>query len=179
MRDRLLPFAVESSIELDISDIQKVEAAEGHHMIGMYREAADEIASIPPERQEHPQVLHIACRTHWALRQMPQALACSDRFIQAAPNHPFGYSFKSMLLSYLHKPRDSYDLLRAAVNRFPGHATMRYDLAHAAAKCELWSEALHWLYQAISIQRSLKQVAMDTEAFALIRVEIEKIQPAN
>jgi hypothetical protein len=99
--------------------------------------------------------------------------------MRAAPGHPFGYVFMSMLLSYVHKPKECYDLLRGAAPRFPEHATIHFDLAHAAAQCELWSEARQWLYHAICIQPPLKQVALDTPAFAAIWAEIEGMNPRN
>jgi predicted Zn-dependent protease len=177
MDDRFPRADFPDSPELDIADHQKLEAAEGYHMIALYQEPADQIASLMPKLGAHPRALHIGCRAHWGLRQIPEAMAYAERFIQAAPHHPFGYVFKAMLLSYLNKPKESYDLLVRTVQSFPEHGLMHYDLAHAAAECGLWSEARHWLYRAVCIRRSLKRIALQSDAFAAIRTEIEN--PGN
>lgn len=148
-------------------------------MMGMYKEAADEIESIPDERRNHQSVLHIACRAYWGLRQIPKAMAYTERFIQVAPHEAFGYVFKAMLLSYMHKPRESYELLKPVVARFPTHAIMHYDLAGAAVKCGLFSEARRWLYHAICIRGSLKKVALKNPAFMEIKSDIEAMNQEN
>ena len=78
---------------------------------------------------------------------------CVAQFIRAASNHPFGCGFKAMLLTYAKRPRESCELLRPIIDWFPNHATMHYDLAHAAAECGLWAEARHWLYRAFAFSR--------------------------
>jgi len=157
----------------------KVDAAEGFHMLGMYADAADEIAGIDGQKQSDLDALHVRARAYWALRDIPKALASINRFIEVAPDLPFGYVFKAMLLSYERKPRDAYALLRSVISKFPEHATMHYDLACAAAECGIKSEACHWLYVAISCQPSLKQLALDLEAFADIKNDIERMNPEH
>ncbi len=49
----------------------------------------------------------------------------------------------------------------------------------ARGVCEMWYEAIHWLTQAVTMAPYFKEMAMEKEAFAPIRAEIEKIQPAN
>jgi hypothetical protein len=124
-------------------------------------------------------VLHIRCRAHWGLRNIPEALAAVYHLIEIAPDHPFGHSFKAMLLSYNGRHRETYDVLISVIDRFPRHATMHYDLAHAAAQCELWPEAPHWLYLAVCAQPELKQVALESPVFARITSEIQAMFPSQ
>jgi hypothetical protein len=146
-------------------------------MLGDYQSALDEIVAVDSRYQDHRDVLHITCRAHWGLRNIPLALAAVNRFIEVAPEHPFGYTFKAMLLSCDGRHRESYDLLMSVISQFTGHATMHYDLAHAAAQCELWPEARQWLYLAICAQPELKQIALDSPVFAQIASEIETMCP--
>lgn len=148
-------------------------------MLGDNQAALDEIERVGSCHQDHPTVLHLRCRAHWGLRNIPLALAAVYRFIAVAPEHPFGPTFKAMLLSYDGRHRESYELLSSMVGKFPGHATMQYDLAHAAAQSALWPEASHWLYSAISIQPGLKRVALESPAFAPIARQIEAMCPAQ
>lgn len=165
--------------DLDIADRHKLETAEGLHMLGQYADSACEVERISPEGWKHPLVLHLAARAYWASRQIPKAVDSINRFIEAAPNHPFGYVFKSQLLEYVERPRESYDFLRGVVTHFASHGTMHYQLARVAAKCELWNEARHWIYRAICIQRSLKTAALETSTFQPIRSDIESMHPGN
>jgi hypothetical protein len=179
MNDRIQPTATSTAPELDVSDLRKIEAAEGHHMIGQYQESANEIAGIPPPQCYRPRVLHVACRAYWGLRQMPEAIALTERFIQAAPHDPFGYSLMANLLGYLGKSKEICELFRPVMQWFPKHATMHYLLACASAECGLWAEARHWLYRAICIQSFMKQVALGSPEFAPMKTEIEAMNPGN
>jgi len=165
--------------ELDIVDQHKLDTAEGLHMLGQYVDSATEIARISPAGWNHPLVLHLASRAYSALHRIPEALDCVERFIQAAPYHPFGYVFKGQMLEYSGKPKESYDLLCQVISHFPAHGTMHYELARVAAKCALWDEARHWIYRAICIQHSLKIGALNTDALRPIRAEIEAMHPGN
>jgi len=164
---------------LDISDIQKIEAAEGYHMLSQIPEAAEELAKISPENQNHPSVLFVACRVYSRLNRIPEAMAAVDLFLKAIPDHPFGYSFKSMLLIYQKHYQEAYELLEEAVRRFPYHGTFHYDLARAAGHCERWTEAREWIYRAICIQKHLKIGALQAEVLAPIHDEIRAMHPAN
>lgn len=177
LRARFSPGEAHS--ELDAAAVRRIDAAEGHHMLGMYQAAVDEIAELLGDERHHPAVLHIACRAYWGGRKIPEARACAQRFIQAAPDHPFGYGFLAMLLSYVDEHNASYTLLKSAVARFPNHATMHYDLARVAAKCELWSEAKHWIYASIAIDQSMKELALHCPDLAPIRTEIVGMGPRS
>ena len=126
-----------------------------------------------------PAALHLQCRAYWAFRDLPKALECTNRFLAAAPNHPFGYNNKAMILLEERKPREAYDFLRSVIDKFPKDATMHYQLAYAAAQCGLKSEAIPWLSVAISCFAGLKQAALDVEAFADIKDEIERMNPEH
>ena len=84
-----------------------------------------------------------------------------------------------MLLTHAGQNSEAYNLLKTVIRDFPGHATMHYDLARAAASCALWAEARHWIYLAICSQHSLKQVAVLAEVFAPIKDAIEAMVPSS
>lgn len=165
--------------ELDIADQHKLDTAEGLHMLGQLTDCALEVERISPAGWSHPLVLHLASRVYSELRRIPAALDCVERFIRAAPNHPFGYVLKANLLDYDGKPREAYDLLREAVGHFPAHGSMHYQLARVAALCDLWDEARRWIYRALCIQRSMKIAALGDKALQPIRAEIEAMHPGN
>jgi len=75
--------------------------------------------------------------------------------------------------------RPDASVLGGKCQRFPNHATMDYDLACAAAQCELWPEARYALYNAICNRQFLKSVAIDNPVFAPIKSDIEAMQPGN
>jgi hypothetical protein len=156
-----------------------VEAAEGFHMIGMYQATLDELAKVGATDQKHPNVLHLRCRAYWALRNIHEAFQAADAFLQVQPENPFGYCFKAMLFSYTQMYHEAYNLLKKVIYRFPGHGTMHYDLACAAAGCALWSEARHWVFQAICREQGLKQVALDAELLTPIKNAIEGMSPSD
>jgi predicted Zn-dependent protease len=148
----------------------KVKAAGDFHMLRKHADARDGSA-------RDPAALHLQCRAYWALRDLPKALECTNRFLAAAPNHPFGYNQKAMILLEERKPREAYDFLISIIDKFPKDAEIHYTLAYAAAMCGLKSEASRWLYVAISCFPALKQAALNLEAFADIKDEIERMNP--
>jgi len=75
------------------------------------------------------------------------------------------------------KPGEAYDFLRPLPQQFPSNATICYDLAQAAIKCDRLPEACQWLYQAIMLKGYLKQKALMSPGFAKIRKAIESMDP--
>jgi tetratricopeptide (TPR) repeat protein len=165
--------------QLDPLSEHKVDAAEGYHMIGMYQAALDEIDSLPLSEQEHPIALHIKCRALFGLRLIPEALEATEAFIGIQPNHPGGYILKAQLLTLVVKHREAYDLLKLTFSRFPGHRSIPYDLALAAAHLQLWPEARHWIYLAITRFEWNKQLALATDVLAPIYDYIETIHASS
>jgi hypothetical protein len=159
--------------------LKSIGAVEGYRTIGMYQAALDELRALPQTEQDHPHALQLLSCIYWELNDIPRACDATDAFIRAQPLHPFGYCFKSMLFARAGQHRKAYDLLKTVIENFPGHATMHYDLACAAASCAFWSEAQHWVYLAICSQQSLKEVALQNEVFTPIKGAIEAMEPSS
>src|SRR5262245_57879795 len=154
-----------------------LDAGEGWHMMGNYKAAEYEVSQISPENWEHPDVLHLRSRVYWGLRKIAMALSTATRFIEQCPDHSFGYIFKAQVLIYDGRAREGYELLLAVHTKFPQHSGFPFQLAECAAEVGLWSEALHWLTQAISQAPYLKAHALDIKMFEPIWSEIRAIQP--
>jgi len=165
--------------EIDIGSHHLLEAAEGFHMIGMYRATLEELDKVPAHLQEHPIVLHLRTRAHWHLRETSQALEAVERYMKVLPNHPFGYCIKAEILIYQGRLTEARELSKSAVTLFPAHGTLHYDLAVACAKCGHWPEAREFAYVAMCVQPGLKPIILDSEQLAPIRAQIEAMDPHN
>lgn len=172
-------YAMSDLRQLDPSSEHKIDAAEGYHMMGMYQAALDEILSLPTSEQTHPIALHIKCRALLGLRLIPETFEATEAFMKVQPNHPFGYTLKADLLTFVAKYREAYDLLKTTFSRFPDHRSLPYNLALAAARLQLWPEARHWIYLAITRFQWNKQLALTSDVLAPIYDYIETIHSST
>jgi len=145
---------------LDPPDSFHVLAASGWVDLGNSAEAQLELEKVAPEWQKHPVVLQTKWLVYADQKQWEQAMRAAIELVETEPNEPLGWVHQSYALHELRRTSEARDQLLRVIDRFPGNATMRYNLA--CYECQLGNldQARTWLEQAYRAGERAEMQAM-------------------
>jgi len=139
--------------KLEPPETHYVSAAGGWLGLGNTVEAEAELGHIGAAWQNHPDVLEV----RWALRAAQQrwddALQLARSLLHAAPERASGWIHQAYALrrSTLGGIEQAWDALMPAVRKFPGEATIPYNLSCYACQLRRLRDARMWLRRAMKI----------------------------
>ena len=148
--------------ELTPPDNHHLNAATGWLELGNHTEARSELAKISAANRKNPDALELAWRICAAERNWAEALEAARTLVQTEPDDASGWIHQSYSLHELKRTKEAFDLLLAAVEKFPGISTIPYNLACYACQLGEVEAARQWLARAIKIRGSeeIKKVAL-------------------
>src|SRR5438445_4948190 len=132
-------------------DSHHLNAAIGWLELGNPAEAKVELAKISPAKQRHRDALAVVWRICAAEKNWAGSLKAARKRVQAEPDDASGWIHQSYSLHELKRTREALDLLRSAVEKFPGISTIPYNLACYACQLGDLEQARNWLAKAIKI----------------------------
>ena len=136
---------------LEPPDSHYFNAAEGWLGLGDHRSALDELEFISPVTRSHPNVLALQCEIYTSAQNWAAVVAISWMLVELVPDQPIGWVSRSFGLHELKKTKQAFDLLLPAAEKFPGIATIPYNLACYCAQLGKLEEAQRWLNQSYAV----------------------------
>lgn len=125
--------------------------------------AAEAIAKMSPEGQEHPSVLSLRWELDAQAGNWESGLILSKQLCSVAPENPQGWLCQACCLNELNRHAEALDMLAAVVDRFPKIPMIAYNLACCACRLERLEEAGKWLNRAVveGHRLDIKLMALD------------------
>ncbi|MDB6125454.1 MAG: hypothetical protein JWQ71_4447 [Pedosphaera sp.] len=148
--------------QLEAPDTHYLEAAQGWLWLGNHLEANGELEKISPILQTHPDVLEIRWGVYATAKRWEICLDIAEALIEEAPERPFGWIHRSQTLRQLKRVREAYDSLLPALDKFPNHSVICYNLARYACKLGRFEDSRTWSEKAFALgnREELKQMAL-------------------
>jgi predicted Zn-dependent protease len=120
-------------------DQNHLQAAEGWLGLGNAHEANEELEHIASERRAHPAVLGLRWQIYAQAKNWPACLDIATAITTLEPGSPAGWIHLSYTLHELRRTQEAWNNLSAVAVKFPGNATIPYNLACYA--CQLGNTA--------------------------------------
>jgi tetratricopeptide (TPR) repeat protein len=136
---------------LEPTDTMHLRAAQGWFELGDHVEASGELEMISAQNRVHPGVLEVHWAIYAAAKKWEAALDITATFIQLAPGHPFGWLHRSFALHELNRTAEARDNLLSVLNKFPGEAVLRYNVACYECQLGRLEQSKHWLKKAFKM----------------------------
>ena len=121
--------------ELDFTHVRQIQAAEGWLGLGDHASAGQELDALPSEIQRHPLVLRLRWEVFSAAKKWDSALEAATLFTQVDPDDKHAWLSRSFALHELKRTAEARENLLAVIDKFPGYALLRYNLA--CYECQL------------------------------------------
>jgi tetratricopeptide (TPR) repeat protein len=140
-------------------DSHYVRAAEGWLELGNTAEAAAELEHVSPALRSHPAVLQMRCRVGMASKRWPVVIETCAALIEIEPGEPEWRVRLANALFFLGRVGEAREAALPAIERFPGHAILQYNLACYECQLGNFEESRHWLAQSIAMKKELRDFA--------------------
>jgi predicted Zn-dependent protease len=162
---------------LGYPDLFYLEAAKGWYLLGDFHSAEAELAHLPGERQEHPDVVEL--RFAMAAKQKDWT-ACMDlaaSLLESAPERPTAWLNCAFTLHELNQTQEAWNTLSTVSDRFPEVPSVPYNLACYACRLGRLEDSRFWLKRALKIGGPhYKRLALQD---ADLRPLWDELQPTN
>ena len=162
-------------------DSHRVHAAQGWLELGNHIEANEELENITASLRAHPEALKVRWEIYAAAKKWEAAIDIAAAIVQLDPDDLAGWIHWSYALHELKRTAEARDNLMRVVNRFPGSATMRYNLACYESQLGRLEQAKQWLAKAFALgdAREMKLAALDDPDLEPLWRETGEIGPSN
>ena len=165
--------------------IQPLQPPDSHHLLaaqgwlelGDHVEANQELENIAPTLRAHPYVLEMRWQIYAVAKDWEAALTIASSLVQMMPENPFGWIHRSFALHEMKRTAEARDSLMPVLDRFPGHAILRYNLACYECQLGRLEQAKNWLQKAFAIgdPKKIKLMALDDPDLGPLWKEIGNI----
>lgn len=163
--------------------MQNLEPPENHYLnaaigwleLGSLKEAKAEWGRIRPGLRAHPDVLEVWWQICAVEKNWQAALSTAEELLHSSPERPAGWICQSYSLHELKRTREAWDRLLPLVEKFPGEATIPYNLACYACQLGQLDEARRWLQRAIGIKTKFRRMALNDPDLKPLRDLIRKL----
>jgi tetratricopeptide (TPR) repeat protein len=108
---------------LQAPDTMHLRAAQGWFELGDHLEASGELEQFSHQNRAHPAVLEMRWKICAAAKKWQAAFAIAATFIQLAPEHSFGWLYRSFALHELNRTAEARDNLLSVLDKFPDESS--------------------------------------------------------
>lgn len=131
-------------------------------------DAASKLQS--PPAGTHPHLLLVYWERHTRSGQWQSALAVAESLVEALPQEPIGWLYRSFALQQLGRLREASQFLLKGARRFPADWRIAYNLASYACQLGDLAGAWNWLDRASLLVEAdqVKSLALDDPGFKLL-----------
>ena len=140
---------------------RKVTAASGFAELGLYQEAVEELEELPESSKDDIPVLATWLQVYQSWGKWSEAAAVAERLIQKDPDSADWYIALAYAIRRAQSLAAAEVILCAAVQKFPGNATIHFNLACYYAQLSNLDKARSYLQRAIAMDTSLKTMALN------------------
>ncbi len=161
----------------DTRFLRQFQAAEGWLGLGDCASATEELESLPPRLQQNPAVLRLRWDIFTTAKKWDAALEVATIWTQVDPGEKHAWLSRSFALHELKRTAEARENLLMVLDKFPGYALMRYNLAcyecqlgNLDAACDLLRKAF-----ALPGGREFRSTGMIDPDLAPIRARISEL----
>jgi hypothetical protein len=161
--------------ELDGTDHNHLDEAEGWLGLSLWRDALESIAHVSEQNREHPDVLCCQSRALAMGEEWEKAAEISRRLCQLVPTSFAPWIRICFSLFKLDRIGEAKQILSTVAPRFPKEPTLRWYLAIFAWGQGNMDEAKIWIRRAVALTRGprLKALARDQPEFYAMWKKLE------
>ena len=144
---------VESSVSaLKEPGVQlRLRAVAGWMELGLPEEGLGELADLPPEVLEHPEMLKVRFSILRPLRRFADAFQTAEQITNRAPGDKWGWLYRSHALHWMGRSGEAYSQLEPLREKFPQAFELPYDLACYCAQTGRLDEARQLLEECFKL----------------------------
>lgn len=155
-----------------------LSAADGWLGLGNWREAESELDQIDEAFAGHPKVLEVRYKMYAASKQWDRAVDVGKKARDLMPDEQWGYFYAAYALHELKRTQEAYDIIKPAVEKFPGERIMHYNLACYACQLGKLKEAMDWFHKTVLIpgKENIREMALLDKDLEPLWREIEAIK---
>lgn len=147
---------------MELIDKRRIEAAQGWLGLGDWLSANEELESLPPKMRAHPDVLLLRCEIYAKAGKWESVVEVASSLVAGIPKRREAWIHRSYALHVLKRTQEAFDLLLPAVDEFPPHWLIPYNLACYACQLGRIDEAETWFKRAMDLdERGVKRIALD------------------
>ena len=162
-----------------LAPARRVSFAEGYFALGMHREAAAELAQVPPPLALQLEVLQLHAAVLQELRRWKALLPVAEQLVRQAPGDAAGW----ITWAYAARRGDSLaaaeDILRRGEERHPAEATIQFNLGcYACVRGDL-TEAKRRVQRAIALDPAFAKAAGNDPDLKALRARPKKTPVAK
>jgi tetratricopeptide (TPR) repeat protein len=139
---------------------RKVTAASGFAELGLYQEAVEELEDLPESSRDDIPVLATWLLVYQSWGKWSEAEAVAERLIQKDPDEADWYVALGFAVRRAQSLAAAEVILSAALQKFPGNATIHFNLACYYAQLGDLEKARQSVERAIAIDETFKKVAL-------------------
>src|ERR1700740_782632 len=139
---------------------RKVTAASGFAELGLYQEAVEELEDLPEASRDDLPVLATWLQVYQSWGKWSEAAAVAERLIQKDPDEEDCYIALGFAVRLAQSLAAAEVILSAALQKFPGNATICFNLACYYAQLGVLDQARLHLQKALVIDPSFKNAAL-------------------
>jgi len=145
--------------------------------LGNLKEANEELERIQPQQRAHPDVLRERWKIYQRAGHYEVCLTISTARLKLVPEEPDAWLYHSQGLSFLERYQEAYEELLPAVQLFPDHSDVYYDLACYLCQLNRLKEAKEMLKRSLDLtdKKSAKLIALEDPELELLWGSIGKL----
>ena len=149
-------------------------AAEGWLELGLAGECLGELGRLSAEVRRSGRAMNLEWQAHAARRDWPAALAVGRALAEGHPSDCSGWIQRSFALHELGRTSEAMDALAPALEMFPEHPLVRYNMACYACRLGDLDGARAWLRDVARLKgiAFVKGLAEGDPDLELLRAEI-------
>jgi Flp pilus assembly protein TadD len=160
-----------SSMHLSVTTRRQLRYAEGFLALGMKRDAAEALGEIPEGEAESLPVLAMSAAVFHELADWPRAAAAATSLCERRPEDAGHWIQRAYAVRRARNIEEAREILLAALERHPGEATIRFNLACYEAQLGRLPAARTHLAAACSLNPVCAQMALDDPDLEPLRTE--------
>jgi tetratricopeptide (TPR) repeat protein len=148
---------------------RKVTAASGFAELGLYQEAVEELEDLPEASRDDLPVLATWLQLYQSWGKWSEAAAVAERLIQKDPDEADWYIALGFAVRRAQSLAAAEVILSAALQKFPGNATIYFNLACYYTQLSELEKARSYLERAIAMDENFRKVALSDPDLQALR----------
>lgn len=151
---------------------RQLQAAIGYLELGMVQDAREEIEQIAPEVRDLPAVLTVRVEIYRTLGEWEPMEVAATLLCKVRPDDAYGWINSAYATRRAFSLEQAKVILLNAATRFPGEATIPFNLACYEAQLGHLDAARQWLANAVSLQPACRERALADPDLAPLHGEL-------
>lgn len=138
---------------------RSILVAQGYLELGMFRAAARELDSLPPERWDHSDALEVRALSLMGEQCWEQALGVAERLREVAPDQPGGFIHAAYCLHEMGCTQDALELLLRGPASLRKKSVFYYNVGCYQARLGQLDAAMETLQKSFEMESALRKSA--------------------